>query len=231
MNNRPTIINGVLVPYDASIEDLSMIVATNHQQLLPAIIALAHIPGQESLRLLGKYLKDKDPYLRRAALEGLPYHPQNRNLEKDIILCFNDQSEYVVRTACDTAAILSLSSAHEPIMRLLTSSSPSTREVSARALASLWLPTDMAPLIASFKEEKNERVRRQLAWTMREHVTGDNWRTVFSLFVADRVARHRKWACEIANEFNPSLVRNDLERLASDPDGHVRKAAKLGLKV
>jgi hypothetical protein len=56
------------------------------------------------------------------------------------------------------------------------------------------------------------RPRRELAST-------------FDVFCVDELARHRQWACEIAERFSGAEVLPVLSTLSLDIDGHVRKAA------
>jgi hypothetical protein len=57
----------------------------------------------------------------------------------------------------------------------------------------------------------------------RAHAT--NWQALFDAFCVDELARHRQWACEIAERFSGAEVLPVLSTLSLDIDGHVRKAA------
>jgi hypothetical protein len=50
-------------------------------------------------------------------------------------------------------------------------------------------------------------------------------RTLFDAFYRDELARHRQWACDLAETFSGTEILPLLLQLSFDLDGHVRKAA------
>jgi HEAT repeat protein len=175
-------------------------------------------------------LESKYAEVRRAALEAIGHHANGSKLEPLVLKRFDDRSPHVVRTACQSAASLGLFSAHDRILSLLNDSSPSTREVAVRALSSVWRPSDFDVVMKCFQKDHSNAVRKEASWTLGQHITKDNWKKLLCVWSTDSIPRHRSWACEIAGEFGSSNIREPLEKLLNDVDGHVRRAAKLALE-
>src|SRR5437588_551242 len=81
-----------------------------------------------------------DPYLRRAALEAIGDHPSGRDASDVVLSMLHDRNGFVVRTACDVAAVLGLAGAHDRILELVGASEEATRLSALRALEGLWMP-------------------------------------------------------------------------------------------
>lgn len=92
-------INGVEVPYDASIKELKKGLDAPMKDYVVCLRALAWKENWKSFELLKNELRNKDYYRRRAALENISYHRLwniNPYLVKELLL---DHSEYVVKLA------------------------------------------------------------------------------------------------------------------------------------
>jgi len=227
MKQKPSQLNGIPIPYDTSVAELENMMRAPAPQCWVAIIALGHIPGLESLGLLAQQLTSSDPYVRRAALEAIGFHPEGDKLEQDVLRCFRHSSDVVSREACRTSASLRLGSAHDNVVALFGASSESTRLTAVAALSKLWHATDLDKLITVFQYDRSEKVRKEAAWVLRAHATPDNCQVLFHLWWADAVSRHRKWACELAAAFDVQCIEKQLDMLTNDPDGHVRRAAQV----
>jgi HEAT repeat protein len=105
-----------------------------------------------------------------------------------------------------------------------------TRLVAVASLSSLFEPEDFLLLARIFREDEEQEVRREAAFAIRRNISAENWRTVFDLWKNDELHRHRRWAAEVTESFGDRTAIGDLERLAHDPDGHVRKAASKALR-
>lgn len=166
-----------------------------------------------------------DQFLRRTALEVIGRHRQGRELRAIILDGLSDPSEYVVRTACDVVERWELLEAHDLVRTLLASPSGATRRSAIRALGTIWIDADFPLLFGIYAKDSEIDVRRDAAWVLRRHARSVNWRIVFDAFYVDELARHRQWACELAESFSGLEIRPLLSKLVLDPDGHVRKAA------
>ncbi|WP_315780820.1 HEAT repeat domain-containing protein [Bradyrhizobium sp. SZCCHNR2011] len=166
-----------------------------------------------------------DQFIRRTAVEVIGRHVSGRNLS-DLILCaLADRSEYVVRAGCQVIEDWKWDAAHGAISNLIKSPSGSTRQVSIRTLGAIWRQSDFQPVFQIYKTDAETEVRREAAWTLRNNVSGADWRRLFDAFRTDALPRHRRWACDLASAFGQPDVVRFLKALCTDRDGHVRKAA------
>lgn len=96
---KAPIINGVEVPYNASIKELRRGLTAPMKDYVVCLRALAWKGNWESFEILKNELRNKDYYRRRAALENISYHrlwETSPYLVKELLL---DHSEYVVKLA------------------------------------------------------------------------------------------------------------------------------------
>lgn len=103
MNNtfKSPNINGVIVPYDASIKQLKQGLNGAMKDYVVCLRALAWKEDEKSFAILKNELRNKDYYRRRAALENISYHKlwsTEPYLVRELLL---DHSEYVVKLALD----------------------------------------------------------------------------------------------------------------------------------
>ncbi|MBQ4522252.1 MAG: hypothetical protein IJA10_04795 [Lachnospiraceae bacterium] len=94
-------INGVIVPYDASIRQLKQGLNGAMRDYVVCLRALAWKEDEKSFEILKNELRNKDYYRRRAALENISYHKlwsTKPYLVRELLL---DHSEYVVKLALD----------------------------------------------------------------------------------------------------------------------------------
>lgn len=92
-------INGVKVPYDASVEELQKGLQAPMGDYVVYLRALAWKEDAKSFSILKNELRNKDYYRRRAALENISYHKlwgKSSYLVRELLL---DHSEYVVKLA------------------------------------------------------------------------------------------------------------------------------------
>jgi HEAT repeat protein len=155
----------------------------------------------------------EDQFFRRTALEVIGFHARGRELQAIVLNAICDSSEYVVREA------------HDSVLALLASPSAATRQSASRALGTIWFDIDFPPIFGLYLNDPELDVRREAAWVLRRRVHAANWQALFDVFCVDELARHRQWACEIAERFSGAEVLPVLSTLSLDIDGHVRKAA------
>jgi HEAT repeat protein len=166
-----------------------------------------------------------DQFLRRTAIEVIGRHPRGRELSAIILGALGDSSGYMVRTACDVVAQWKLSEAHLIVQSLLANPSAATRRSAIRALGTSWVDTDFSSIFRIYINDSEIDVRSEAASVLRLRVSPANWRTLFDAFYRDELARHRQWACDLAETFSGTEILPLLLQLSLDLDGHVRKAA------
>lgn len=228
MARRPNV-NTTPVPYSATLPELLKQIQRPGAVAWAACVALGHNPVPEALHALIKLASHSDWRFRRAATEALSAHPLASSATSNIVGALTDPSPYVVRTACETAAILKLQEARAGILSLAASHDTRTREAAVRALSRLWRPSDFPAVFAIFKTDPVSTVRRAAAWTLAVNVSDINWKALFDTWVKGELPRYRVWACEIAGRFGDSSDKLQVAALLRDPNGHVRKAAQRAL--
>jgi hypothetical protein len=192
---------------------------------------LVEHPDPGAYAVLVELARSLDPYLRRAGLEAIGYSPFGRDASDNVLSLLHDKYGFVVRTACEVAAVLGLEGAHDRILELIEASEEATRICALRALESLWVPVDFEKVFARYVNDRSTGVRRQAAWTLNKNVGPEHWEQVFELWSNDPLPRHRIWACSIAEKSGDRTVLAKLNALRSDPNGHVRRAVERAVKV
>ena len=227
---KPEHWNGIPVPYGLPIDELERRLAKPDSTAWAACVALAHDPDQLALDVLCQAAHASDWSLRRAAVEAISHHALAQNVSELLHAAMHDISPFVVRTACEAVARLRIMVAHDDVLRLTSAEEAATRAVAVRAIAVLWQTTDFAPVLGLYQFDPSDEVRREAAWTLRGTVNATTWKRLFDLWKDDELPRHRLWAVQLAGEFGHSSVKAELEALAADVNGHVRKAVLLALQ-
>lgn len=184
-----------------------------------------------ALKELADAAAARDQFLRRTALEVIGRHSLGRDLQALVLDALGDSSEYVVRTACDIVERWRLLEARERVLALLASPSAATRECAIRTLGAIWIDPDFSLIFGSYTKDSEIDVRREAASVLRRRAGPANWRTLFDAFHVDDLARHRRWACELAECFSGPEILPLLATLSVDIDGHVRKAASTAFQT
>lgn len=99
-----------------------------------AVVALAHIPGDNVTQLLVHTAQDGDPDLRAAALHALGQHGGSDALPV-LLQALGDASDYLARLATDALVHVTPSAVPELVALLKTHPQPRARANAARALA------------------------------------------------------------------------------------------------
>ena len=108
------------------------------------------------------------------------------------------------------AAELVIPEAHTEVVGLLKSNSPSTREAALRALEKLWQQADFETVLAVFKDDRSQEVRRTAGWTLWETRSAERASALVGLWRADPLPHHRVWACQVAAEFPQPSFHADI---------------------
>jgi len=230
MDQRPKTWHGTAIPFSASLEELKATIDGSTPARWAAFQALQSMPGPDALETLAGYASSSDPHVRRAAIESIGSHPDGSHAEPLVCNALRDPEQFVLRAACNAAATLRLSGAHELLQSLLASSSPATRCAAIAALNTLWRISDYTAILQLFTNDPSDNVRKGAAWALRTHSTSENWRELFIIWRNSEPPRYRIWSCELAAEFGPGEVAPHLETLANDKNGHVRAAAAKALR-
>jgi HEAT repeat protein len=230
MATRPSLNNGVPIPYDNEVEELRRRVKNPGPEAWAACLALGYKADKNAFEILEELAVSDDWRYRRSAIEAMAVHRLALTRIAFFCGCLEDPSPYVVRTACQVVADLKLDDAHDSLRKLVHSGAADTRIAALRALKELWKPSDYALVFSVFQSDVSEQVRRQATWTLRSNVDKGNWVPLFEAWRADPLHRHRVWACELAGKFGGNNLSQTLKAMLKDPDGHVSKAAARALE-
>ncbi len=223
---RPETCNGEPVPYDEPVESLRALARTPGPKAWAAIRALGEHPGPEALAILIELTRSPDPHLRRSAVEAIGGHLSGRDAADRVLEMLQDREGFVVRSACDAAAVLGLPATHDRIKALIEAEEEGTRYAALEALESLWEPSDFEEVFAQYRHDACDRVRKRAAWTLAARVGPEHWERAFEAWSRDPLPRHRAWACSLIEKFGDRSSLMRLDALRSDSDGHVRGAAR-----
>ena len=227
---KPSRLNSADVPYDASVPDLLQAASKAGPAAWAALTALGHHDSNEAYDALRPLAASPDWRYRRAALEAMACHVRAGEARGLFCAGLEDESPYVVRTACDIVATRRITEAHAAVRGLLGSRDPATRDRAVITIGHLWAAEDFDTVHRLFRQDPSLNVRREAARTLRWRADGSTWRILFESWRDDKLHRHRVWACQIAGEFGDASVATELKALAEDRDGHVRKAATRALE-
>ncbi len=226
---RPFTVNGVPVPYQASIASLRKQLRAAKPEAWAAFVALSANPTAEALEILVKEANSPDPYYRRAAIDAIAGHELGAKAALVIQCCLGDSNGYVVRAACAAAANLNLHQLSEVLIDLKSVATPATRRAAIEALGSLWRTTLFDQMLSQLGRDSSLEVRKAILSVLNANVDEYHWKTLFDVLRKDLIPRHRVWACDLAARFGGTDEIRILKRLRRDPDGHVRKAAERAL--
>jgi HEAT repeat protein len=229
--NRPIMLNGTSIPYSSSFKELCVNLESPGPLAWASLVALGYQETELAFQKLLELSQSPDWRFRRGALEALAFHSGARDIQNVLKRALNDTSPYIIRIACKVIGDLKLSGLHDNIVTLFKSQSAIKRDIALRTLNDLWRETDFPIVFHIFLSDRNESVRREAAWVIRAHPTHENWLELFQNWQQDPLARHRRWACELASDFGASKVEEELRKLSCDSDGHVRKAANKALEL
>jgi HEAT repeat protein len=218
-------IHGIPNPYNKLLDNLSNQFRKGGMDTWIAAVALGFNPSDEALNILLQGMKSESADLRRAAAEAVKHHPRGKQASHDLVKLLDDESEIVVRVACESLTALQCVEAHDNILRTLNASNPMTRETGIRAIAQLWKASDFEVLLALHDNDRSLTVRKAAAWALREHANASTWKQLFDRWKAQPIRRHRTWACELTGEYGDESCTPAIKQLSLDEDGHVRKAA------
>ena len=219
------------VPYGRPVSDLLSLITGGAWERWAAVPALAESQEPTATSCLANLASSRDEHVRRFVVQWIGRIERRPELDHVLLDRLLDTSGAVVRTAAQVVAIFGIVEAHDQVVGLLKAPSPSTRAEALRTLEKLWQHEDFKIVLALFRDDPSQEVRRTAGWTLRATRTAARATTLFDLWRGDPLARHRTWACEIAAEFPSQGFLEHVAGLQQDPDGHVRKSARRAVEA
>jgi HEAT repeat protein len=221
----PESVNAARIPYELAIEELAALASGPAPQRWPAFYAIGRVGTEHALELLSAFARDRDPNVRRTAVEVLGHLPTRSQTKALLLDALLDTDGPVVRTACGIAGDGRLEDARPILRRLATAADLHTRIAAVQALAAIGHRDDI-DVAESLMEVNDEAGRKAGAFACRSLVSESSWRRLARVWLSDSVSRHRVWAAELLGDFGGPEDDLALEKLAVDGDGHVREAAR-----
>ena len=227
-SRRPETYNGP-VPYGQPLQQLVETLGTGPPyKRWNAVFALADHSDPKCLGELRCLFSSPDIDVRRSIVFIIGEHADGQTERGVVLDALNDESELVVRTACETVRKLRLQEANERLISLLDGS-PAVQNAALYALGSVWLPKNLQAVLGVYRHPPNDDNRKAAASVLYATADSRSWSELFDCFRADEPPRHRTYACELAQAFGDMDVTHELQTLCIDTDGHVRKAASRAL--
>lgn len=223
--NHPPTVNGVPVPYGATLKELSQGLGEPGPTAWAAFAALGVTPGNDALRLLSDYTCSADWRYRRLAVESISNHELALEAADVLIQALTDVNLYVVITGCRAVAQHRLFQAHASLATLLSHPEPTVREAAVSALATLWQRGDYEAVKRLYLFDTSPSVCKEAAWALFSNASEATWRDLYALWRVSSAGRYRLWAIRLARQFGNAEDIQLLTCFQNDPDGHVRKAA------
>lgn len=231
MTERPATWNGVIVPYDRSVAELTRRIAGPAPARWAAFVALAHRPGTAALAVLRDCVASSEPNVRRSAVEAIGAHSEGERLADAVVSLLSDEDTHVVRAACEAAQRLRIVAARDDVRRLLLADDALTRARAVAALPEFWREQDFEPVLRLFRSDPSAEVRKATGWALRSVASPATAAALFEVWRDDPLPRHRTWACELAAEFRLTGKLAELRVLTDDLDGHVRTSAECAVRA
>ena len=221
--HRSPNINGVPVPYGATVEELRRRLSEPGPTAWAAFAALSDTPGTDALRLLIDYTRSADWRYRRLAVEAISCHALALEAADVLVSALKDSNTYVVTAGCRAVACHCSPQAHTWLVSLLSHTEPLVRAAAIEALARLWDTQDFEIVKRLSTFDASSEVRKEAARTLMLSADASNWRELYALWRASRVGHYRLWAVKLAYQFGGEESGQLLEGFQDDQDGHVRK--------
>src|SRR5262249_8511733 len=139
----PEILNGERIPYELSLEELAAIAAGPAPRRWSAFHAIGRAGTERALDLLGTFARDRDPHVRRIAVEVLGLFPPQARTTTVLLCALRDADGPVVRTACEIAGDSRVDDARPVLRELALAADMHTRVAAVRALARLGHQDDI----------------------------------------------------------------------------------------
>lgn len=225
VREKPSSINCVPVPHHKPVAELLRIMKTDGApDRWAAYYALAckEDAGIEEILLSETY--SKEPRVRGLAAETLKFTHFGDRTKKRLLELLEDPEPAPVWRACETLVERGVD-IHSQLLSLLQSANDRTREVALNCLAKVWKDSDFEKILEVHLHDRDSDIQKSAAFLLIDHVSSETWHTLFDIWIADPLPRHRTWACHLAEGFGSVEVLSRILPLKEDANGHVRKAA------
>lgn len=218
-------INGIVVPYDKSVEELETMIFTEDMSVfVVACEALSYKSEEKAFEILKTYSTHEDKYKRLCVLKTIFRHPKSEQ-EKDLLVraILSDDiffAENGLQIICEHKigvpenVIISAVNKH---FCKLHSTSLYVLEVLGTNEA------NFVKLIKWLEQSKESGQKEVLGEILTKKYLPERAEELFALFSTDIFAKIRVMAVEIGKEY-----KFDISKFRDDPDGHVRKTARNG---
>ena len=213
-------INGVVVPYNKSIEELRKMLCTgNMSEFVVACEALSYKSDKKAFELLKSYITHNDKYKRLCILKTIFRHPMAEQ-EKDFLeeSILSDDilfAENGLKVVCDYKIKIS-------DQVILTAVFKHLQNIYCTSLYVLQCldktEENYAKLVELFKQSKVSGQKEVLGDVLCKKYLPEKSKELFDLFSVDSFAKIRLLAVKIGKENN-----NDISALCKDANGHVKK--------
>jgi HEAT repeat protein len=205
MDERPESLNGEPIPYDLPIEELRRQLQAAGPHAWATVEALGYHTSPDAFTILLQLLNSSDWRYRRSALEAIVHHPLVNTRQEKICQLLNDPSVYVIRTACEVVGKIKAEHGLPQLKNLLSSTDPETRIAVIRAFPYLWEPGLFDRVLEVFLTDPSDLVKKAAAWVLMGAADETNWERLFDIWKKDQLARHRKWACQLAKRYGNEM--------------------------
>ena len=215
-------INGVIVPYDKSTEELEiMLSGGSMSDFVVACEALSYKTDDKSFDLLERYITDKDKNKRLCILKTIFRHPSSRKLKKfleesilsDDIWFSENGLKVAFECDIDVSDIVIFTAVNKYIENLYCTSLYILRKTEVNEV-------NFLKLVQLFKQAVVSGQKEILGEILFEKYLPEKAQDLFDLFSKDDFSKIRLLAVKIGKKYGFNI-----EVFNSDADGHVRKEA------
>ena len=223
LDEWPEQINGIIVPYSKSIDELDKFIHLNCTEKWVAFLALARKGDYDSFMVLLKYIDSKDIFEKRASIEAIGLHQNGIEAQLKLASLLSDKNEIIKRALLETVRRKRLNFMHDDIVVCINNLSDYSKQVAVDCLDNIWRKSDNILLLDMFQKEKSKRLRNKIAGTLVKHSSKEDAANYFSILHSDPDPKNRLLAIELAGKFNIYNINKELNQLSKDENGHVRK--------
>ena len=226
---RPNSLYGLDIPYDKPVDELIQLTKEIPPVCWNAYTALAYNDSDKAIDALSDLLTNQDWAHLRSAIEATGKNVNGLKLEDKLLGYLDNSQQFVVTAAINALSNLKSVKAHDRIKSLVKSDNIEVCKTAITALSNIWSVLDFDFLLNLDRVTKDESIRKSIGFVLAEHVDKSNWKSFFTHYDNDSIARHREWSLCFAGEFTNDKTL--IEPFLNDKDGHIRKRAQAFIKT
>lgn len=190
----------------------------------PVFEALSERDDDATLDVLISQARHTDPERRRAAMISIGRRVTGPIAWEAAEAGTADTNSSVSAAAWTALGRLSARLDRERLIRLLDHPDATMRRIALDAIPRVWTSSDFERLRALARADPENRLA---AGKILVRVADDlNWRSLADQWWSSADAAERAWAAALIRRFGDEGDTDRLDRLLTDPDGHVRSAAR-----